>query len=88
MYVLSARSGSCSVDMESVRLFRLLGGGRYKQKKCSVLCCRVIDTCTTSNEVGVMSMSVLNVMLEPKIDLYIVAIPPPRDRECRGNELR
>ena len=23
----------------------------------------------------------LNVMLEPKIDLYIVAIPPPRDRD-------
>ena len=27
------------------------GGGRYKQKKCSVLCCKVIDACTTSNDV-------------------------------------
>ena len=28
-------------------------------------------------------MFVLNVMLEPKIDLYI---PPPRDRDCRVND--
>ena len=37
--------------IESVRLFRQFGGGRYKQKKCSVLCCKVIDACTTSNDV-------------------------------------
>ena len=36
---------------ESVRLFRRLGGGLYKQTKCSVLCCRVVDACTISNEV-------------------------------------
>ena len=23
----------------------------YRQKKCSVLCCKVIDACTTSNDV-------------------------------------
>ena len=32
-------------------LFHRFGGGRYRQKKCSVLCCRVIDACTTSNDV-------------------------------------
>ena len=25
-------------------------------------------------------------MLEPKVDLYTVAIPPPRDRDRRGND--
>ena len=49
-YVIG-RSGSCSVNIESVRLFRRFGGGRYRQIKCSVLCCRVIDACTTSNDV-------------------------------------
>ena len=44
----------------------------YRQKKCSVLCCKVIDACTTSNDVWVKSKCVLNAMLEPKIDLYIV----------------
>ena len=28
----------------------------------------------------------LNVMFEPRIDLYIVAIYRPRDRDCRGND--
>ena len=27
------------------------GGWRYRQKKCCVLCCKVIDACTTSNDV-------------------------------------
>ena len=36
---------------QSVRLFRRFSGGRYRQKKCSVLCCKVIDACTTSNDV-------------------------------------
>ena len=45
-YMKSRRSGSCSV-----RLFHRFGGGRYKHKKCSVLCCKVIDACTTSNDV-------------------------------------
>ena len=48
---VSRRSGSCSVNIESVRLFRRFGGGRYRQKKCRVLCCKVIDACTTSNDV-------------------------------------
>ena len=64
-----------------MRWFFLFGGGRYKQKKCSVLCCRVIDACTTSNDVRVKSRVVLNVMLVPNIDLYIVAIPPPQNRD-------
>ena len=34
-----------------VRLFRWFGGGRCRQKKCSVLCCKVIDACSTSNDV-------------------------------------
>ena len=50
-------------------------------RKDVVLCCRAIDACTTSNDVCVRSNFVLNVMLESKIDLYIVAIPPPRDRD-------
>ena len=77
-------SVSCSANIESVSLFRWFGGGRYKQKKCSVLCCNVIDACTTSNDVCVRSKFVLTVMLEPKVDLYTVAIPPPRDRDCVG----
>ena len=64
--MLSRRSGSCSIIIESVRLFRRFGGGRYKQKKCSVFCCRVIDACTTSNDVRVKSRFVF---------------PPPRDRD-------
>ena len=64
-----------------VRLFRRFGGGRYRQNKCSVLCCKVIDACTISNDVRVKSKFVLNMMLEPKVDLYTVAIPPPRDRD-------
>ena len=32
-------------------LFHWFGGGRYKHKKCSMLCCIVIDGCTTSNDV-------------------------------------
>ena len=58
--------GSCSVNMESARLSRRLGGGRYP-KKCSVLCCKVFDASTTSNDVWVKSMLVLNVMLGHKI---------------------
>ena len=46
----------------------------------------VIDACTTSNDVRVKSKFVLNVMLEPKVDLYTVAIPKPRDRDCCGND--
>ena len=52
-----------------------------KQLSVSVLCCNVIDACTTSNDVSVKSKFVLNVMLEPKVDSYAVAIPPPRDRD-------
>ena len=48
---MQSRSGSCSVNNESVRLFCRLGGGRKKKKKCSVMCCKVIDACTTSNNV-------------------------------------
>ena len=33
------------------KVFCRFGGGRYRQKKCSVLCCKVIDACTTSNNV-------------------------------------
>ena len=55
--------------------------GGTNRKKCSVFCCRVIDACTTSNDVLVKSKFILNVMLEPKVDLYTVAIPPPRDRD-------
>ena len=29
----SRRSGSCSINIQSARLFRRFGGGRYKQKK-------------------------------------------------------
>ena len=65
----------------TARLFRRFGGGRYKQKKCGELCCIIIDACTTSNDVRVKSRFVFIVMLEPKIDLYIVAIQPPRDRD-------
>ena len=50
-------------------------------EKFSVLCSKVIDACTTSNDVRVKSKFVLNVMLEPKVHLYTVAIPPPRDRD-------
>ena len=52
-----------------------------------VLCWKVIDACTTSNDVWVKSRLVLNVMLEPKIHLYIVAISPPWDRHWRGNDI-
>ena len=37
-------------NIESVRLFRRFGGGRYKQKNYSGLFCKVIDACTTSND--------------------------------------
>ena len=47
----SRRSGNSSVNIESVRLFRRFGVGRYKHTKYSALCCRVIDACTTSNDV-------------------------------------
>ena len=33
------------------KVVRRFGGGRYRQKKCNVLCCKVIDACTTSNDV-------------------------------------
>ena len=56
-------------------------------KKCSVLCCIVIVAWSTSNDVRVRSKFALNVMLELKVDLYTVAIPPPRDRDWRGNDL-
>ena len=45
-----------------------------------MLCCRVIDACTTSNDMSVKSKCVLNVMLEPKFDLYAVAIFPSSDQ--------
>ena len=63
----------------------LVEGGT--DRKSVVLCCKVIDACTTSNDVWVKSKFVLNVMLEPKVDLYTVAIPPPRDRDWRENYL-
>ena len=50
VYAIKSLSG-CSVNIESARLFRRFGEERYKQKKCSVLCCRVIDACSTSNDV-------------------------------------
>ena len=50
-----------------------------------MLCCKIIDACTTSNDVCVRSKFALNVILEPKIDLFIVAIPPSRDSDHRGN---
>ena len=28
-----------------------VGGGRYKQNKCNVLCCKVINACSISNDV-------------------------------------
>ena len=37
---LQSRSGSCSVDIELVSLFRRSGAGRYKQEK-NVVCCAV-----------------------------------------------
>ena len=46
-----------------------------------MLCCKVIDACSTSNDVQVKSKFVLNVMLEPKVDLYAVAIQLPLDRD-------
>ena len=52
-----------------------------------MLCCRVFDACTILNDVRAKSNFVLNVMLEPKIDFYIVAIPPPLDRDWRGNDI-
>ena len=51
LFMQSRRSRSCSVDIESVRLFRRLGGAQYKQEKCSVLCCKVTDACNTLNDV-------------------------------------
>ena len=36
-------------------------------EKCSGLCCKVIDSCFTSNDVRVKSKFALNVMLEPKV---------------------
>ena len=49
---LRNREGQAAGQLtESVRLFRRFGGGRCRQKKCSVLCCIVIDACTTSNDV-------------------------------------
>ena len=101
LLVKSRRSSSCSVNIESIRLFCRLGGWRHKQKKCSVLrckvidacttscsvlCCIVIDACTTSNDVWVSLKFVLNVMLEPKTDLFIVEIPPPRNRDWHEND--
>ena len=44
-------------------------------RKFYVLWCRVIDACTTSNDVSVKSKFVLNEMLKLKVDLYTVAIP-------------
>ena len=45
-----------------------------------MLCFLVIDAWSTSNEVLVRSMFLLNVMsAAPKVDLYIVVIPSPRD---------
>ena len=54
-------------------------------KKCSVLCCKVIDACTNTNDVCVKSKFVLNVMLEPNVELHTMAISPPRDRDWRWN---
>ena len=53
LLIQSRRSGSCSINIVSVRLLRRLVGWRHKQKKCSVLCCKVIDACNTSNDVKV-----------------------------------
>ena len=50
LFMSSRSSGSCSVSIEPVRLFCRFGGGWCKQKKYSVLCCGVIDACTTSND--------------------------------------
>ena len=52
-----------------------------------MLCCKVIDACTTSNDMWVKSKFVLYVMLENKVDLHTVVIPPPRDRDWRGNDI-
>ena len=41
LFMLSIRSGNCSVDIEAVRLLRRLGGGRCQQKTCSLLCCNL-----------------------------------------------
>ena len=57
-----------------------VGWRAVQTEKYSALCCRAIDACTTSNDVWVISKFVLSVMLRPKIDLYIVEIPPPIDR--------
>ena len=75
------------MNIESVRLFHRFGGGRCKLKKCSVLCCNVFDACTISNDASAKSKFVLNVMSEPIIDLFVVAIPPPRNRDWRWNDI-
>ena len=82
---LRNREGLAAVKRVS-KLFCRFGGGRCRQIKFSVLCCKVIDACTTSNDVWVKSKFVLNVMLEPNVDLHTVAIPPPRDLDWRGND--
>ena len=79
------RSRSCSVNMVSM-IVSSVGWWAVQTEKCSVLCCKVIDACTTSYDVWVKSKSVLNMMLEPKIHVYVIAIPPPRDRNWRGND--
>ena len=56
--------------------------------KNAVLCWRVIDAWTTLNEAWVKSKFALNAMLEPNVDLYIVAIPPPWDHDWCGNDLK
>ena len=45
-----------------------------------MLCCRLIDASTTSNDVRVKSKFALNAVFEPKVDLHISAIRPTRDR--------
>ena len=47
-----------------------------------MLCCKLINAWTTLNDVWVKSKFVLNV----RSDLYIVAIPPLRDRDSHGND--
>ena len=63
------------------------GGGLRKPKKCSVLCCRIINISTTTNDVRLLSMFLMNVMLPHKVYFNIVAIQPPRVRDWRGNDI-
>ena len=55
---------------------------RAEQAEKNIVCCTLkYDACTTSNDVRAKSKFVLYVILEHKMDLNIVAIPLPRDRD-------